>query len=78
MSSNGAVPTMTTGAEGNLALGNVTEIFPGATKTAPVVNRQFRPGRTWRWRPRPGMEAGMATAEYAIATLAAVVGKRQV
>lgn len=72
MSSNGAVPTMTTGAEGNLALGNVTEIFPGATKTAPVVNRQFRLGRTWRWRPRAGMEAGMATAEYAIATLAAV------
>lgn len=76
MSSNGAVPTMTTGAEGLSAVDNVAEIFPGATRTAPVVNpvvnRQFRSGRAWRWRPRTGLEAGMATAEYAIATLAAV------
>lgn len=72
MSSNGAVPTMTIGVEENLASENVTEIFPGATKTAPVVNRQVRSGRTWRLRPKTGMEAGMATAEYAIATLAAV------
>lgn len=43
---------------------NVREIFPGASSRPPVVDR--------RWLPRLGPEAGMATAEYAIATLAAV------
>ncbi len=45
-------------------INNVREIFPGASNRAPVANR----ARRWR----PGAEAGMATAEYAIATLAAV------
>ncbi len=40
----------------------VSEIYPGAGAAAPV-----RCGRC-----RPSAEAGMATAEYAIATLAAV------
>ncbi|NVM93509.1 DUF4244 domain-containing protein [Arthrobacter wenxiniae] len=43
---------------------NVREIFPGASKGVPVAN----PPRV----RRPGPQAGMATAEYAIATLAAV------
>lgn len=43
---------------------NVSEIFPGAGSMTPVVN----PGR----RRTFGPESGMATAEYAIATLAAV------
>ena len=56
---------------------NVCEIFPGARRQAPVVNRPARPAAAGglrqerRWA-RHGMEAGMATAEYAIATLAAV------
>ena len=56
---------------------NVSEIFPGARQQAPVVNPPAGPGaaggpgREREWA-RHGMEAGMATAEYAIATLAAV------
>ncbi|MCU6478919.1 DUF4244 domain-containing protein [Arthrobacter sp. A2-55] len=46
---------------------NVREIFPGAMEMAPVANRR----RTTALRGL-GLEAGMATAEYAIATLAAV------
>lgn len=42
-------------------LDNVREIFPGASNRSPVADRR-----------RLGPEAGMATAEYAIATLAAV------
>ncbi|WP_240630097.1 DUF4244 domain-containing protein [Specibacter cremeus] len=42
---------------------NVREIRPGAASEPPVARRHTR-----RWRS----EAGMATAEYAIATLAAV------
>jgi hypothetical protein len=45
--------------------GNVVELFPGATST-PAANRG-----NWLGRLRYA-EAGMATAEYAIATLAAV------
>lgn len=65
------------GAEGALEIQNVTEIFPGASQTMPVVNCPARPGAANRvpkerkWA-KNGMEAGMATAEYAIATLAAV------
>nr|WP_246223347.1 DUF4244 domain-containing protein [Pseudarthrobacter psychrotolerans] len=40
--------------------GNVVELYPGASE------------RKERRRRLPGSEAGMATAEYAIATLAAV------
>jgi len=47
----------------------VREIYPGA-RLAPPVRDVPRPGRGWR--SFPGSEAGMATAEYAIATLAAV------
>ena len=54
---------------------NVSEIFPGASQQPPVVNG-VNHGDFWtkacrRWTQH-GMEAGMATAEYAIATLAAV------
>ncbi|HSO14329.1 MAG TPA: DUF4244 domain-containing protein [Arthrobacter sp.] len=42
----------------------VREIFPGASTAGPF--RARRPGRLF------GSEGGMATAEYAIATLAAV------
>ncbi len=46
----------------------VLEIYPGARTAIPVRTRTRTRGRT-RLR---GSEAGMATAEYAIATLAAV------
>jgi len=49
------------------AVDNVREIFPGATSQVPVANA----GRLMSLR-RLGSEAGMATAEYAVATLAAV------
>ena len=61
----------------DLAEQNVREIFPGASLQAPVENPPFASGgagaggRGQDW-VRTGMEAGMATAEYAIATLAAV------
>ena len=42
----------------------VREIYPGASEAAPVPRR--------RRRQLLGSETGMATAEYAIATLAAV------
>jgi len=45
-------------------LDNVSEIFPGAGSMSPVVNH--------RRGTRFGTDFGMATAEYAIATLAAV------
>ena len=60
----------------------IHEIFPGASAAAPLRARKSRrpgwlrrPGRLRRlgWLRRlVGSEAGMATAEYAIATLAAV------
>ena len=51
---------------------NVTEIFPGACKNYPVKNPGPHPPFIHAGGLRGGMEAGMATAEYAIATLAAV------
>jgi hypothetical protein len=53
--------------------GNVREIFPGASNMRPFASnpRVHRLGRLSPLR-RLGAEAGMATAEYAIATLAAV------
>lgn len=51
---------------------SVREIFPGATRHTPVVNPGIRPVRAGRHMAHRGLEAGMATAEYAIATLAAV------
>ena len=54
---------------------NVSEIFPGASHQPPIDNARMRPRGVGRWSrgvTRQGMEAGMATAEYAIATLAAV------
>jgi hypothetical protein len=42
----------------------VREIYPGARRATPVQAREHTKGRR--------SEAGMATAEYAIATLAAV------
>ena len=48
----------------------VREIYPGASADDPLTERKL--GRP-RWLRRLlGSEAGMATAEYAIATLAAV------
>ena len=47
----------------------VHEIYPGACQAAPV---QSWPRSSRRRRTLRGSEAGMATAEYAIATLAAV------
>lgn len=48
--------------KGTAGSSNVIELYPGS-----------RPGRRYRRRVRfMGSEAGMATAEYAIATLAAV------
>ncbi|MCU1518528.1 MAG: hypothetical protein JWQ75_3249 [Pseudarthrobacter sp.] len=46
--------------EGRELAGNVVELSPGAGLAKK------------RWQPFPASEAGMATAEYAIATLAAV------
>ncbi len=51
--------------------GNVIELYPGASSRYPGAGR--RHPRAGRNRIRVmGTEAGMATAEYAIATLAAV------
>lgn len=52
----------------------VSEIFPGASQLPPVVNASARRDgmKGMRGWANSGMEAGMATAEYAIATLAAV------
>lgn len=56
-------------AEADTGTAEVREIYPGARQAPPV--RDFsRPAR--RWKKLPGSEAGMATAEYAIATLATV------
>lgn len=55
----------------------VREIYPGATRATPVHRPRsgWPAGLAWPARRRGklrGSEAGMATAEYAIATLAAV------
>lgn len=48
----------------------IHEIYPGASAAAPFKGRK---SRRLRWLGRLfGSETGMATAEYAIATLAAV------
>ncbi|MDI3213139.1 DUF4244 domain-containing protein [Arthrobacter sp. AL12] len=48
----------------------IREIYPGASAASPL---RVRTSRTPRWLRRLfGSETGMATAEYAIATLAAV------
>ena len=47
----------------------IHEIYPGASRVVPV---QSAARRARRRRQPYGPEAGMATAEYAIATLAAV------
>lgn len=59
-------------------IAEVYEIYPGArqetplpTRPVPVYPIHIRPRRRFRAR-RAGSETGMATAEYAIATLAAV------
>jgi Protein of unknown function (DUF4244) len=52
---------------GDEDFGNVREIFPGATALPRVRNES-----PWSQLRDFGSEAGMATAEYAIATLAAV------
>ncbi|MHA7306525.1 DUF4244 domain-containing protein [Arthrobacter sp. TMN-49] len=72
MKSNEVAKGQILGADGTAIAENVREIFPGAIHTAPVVNRRIRPVRAGRQLARGGVEAGMATAEYAIATLAAV------
>ncbi|MFF1382043.1 DUF4244 domain-containing protein [Arthrobacter sp. NPDC058288] len=51
-------------AKGGNVDAQVLEIYPGASEAAPVSGRAHR--------RLMGSEAGMATAEYAIATLAAV------
>ena len=50
----------------------VHEIYPGARQATPVQSPSGHPRTHRRWRKPGGSEAGMATAEYAIATLAAV------
>jgi hypothetical protein len=56
-------------ADADTGTAEVREIYPGA-RQAPPVRDSSRPARSWK--KLPGSEAGMATAEYAIATLAAV------
>jgi hypothetical protein len=64
MSMNQETPGVKREVSGEGGVAEVSEIYPGASSVSPVQRR----GRT---RPRPA-QAGMATAEYAIATLAAV------
>ncbi len=76
MNSNEAAHEIKTSAQCALDTANVREIFPGASRSAPVLNHCAGAHAGSRWavgqRARVGMENGMATAEYAIATLAAV------
>ena len=70
MNSNEALPGTV---PANAAAGdNVREIFPGASSSRPVANRPRHMRRLGGRRPGGTLDAGMATAEYAIATLAAV------
>ncbi|MFQ4150119.1 DUF4244 domain-containing protein [Arthrobacter sp. LAPM80] len=86
MKNNDAATGLAPGAEEVFDGGNVSEIFPGASMNKPVLNppnpawpaETEQPAlglagakRARKWA-KDGMEAGMATAEYAIATLAAV------
>ncbi|WP_432393254.1 DUF4244 domain-containing protein [Pseudarthrobacter sp. L19] len=69
MSFHPQIPGAPKDASADAASAEVREIYPGARQAPPV--RSVSPHRSRRssWR---GSEAGMATAEYAIATLAAV------
>jgi len=69
MSFHPNAPATSGGTPEETATAGVREIYPGARQAAPVhpITRRDRRRKTWR-----GSEAGMATAEYAIATLAAV------
>lgn len=77
MDSNEVARGLVPGTEGAPGAENIREIFPGASTNTPVVNRAASPhpagdpGQGTRWA-KASVEAGMATAEYAIATLAAV------
>lgn len=72
MNSNESAQGQILGADGTFVAENVREIFPGAIRNRPVVNTRIRPVATGRHVAHRSLEAGMATAEYAIATLAAV------
>lgn len=97
MNSNEAAPQMVAETPEAVVEDNVREIFPGASRSTPVVNHGTGPGteanagpslstvtgvgtgvcpagvhRFVVERTKNGLESGMATAEYAIATLAAV------
>ncbi|MDO5753398.1 DUF4244 domain-containing protein [Arthrobacter sp.] len=76
MNSSEAVQEIKTGTHCATDTGNIREIFPGASRSTPVRNHggraQAGSRRSLGRRARVGMENGMATAEYAIATLAAV------
>lgn len=82
MDSNEVARGLVPGTDGAPGAENVREIFPGASTNMPVVNRSAGPrtarphaagdpGQGTRWA-KASLETGMATAEYAIATLAAV------
>jgi len=65
MSINQDTPAVNRSDTGEGGVAEVYEIYPGASSVGPV--------QPWRGRRRPlSAQAGMATAEYAIATLAAV------
>lgn len=64
-----STPAGTDRATAETGTAEVLEIYPGARQGPPV---QAVPRLARRWGRLFGSEAGMATAEYAIATLAAV------
>jgi len=64
-----SAPDVPDRAQAEAESGEVREIYPGARLAAPV---QVFPRPARRRKRVLGSEAGMATAEYAIATLAAV------
>jgi len=64
MSMNQETPRVNRKVSGEGSVAEVCEIYPGASSVNPVQRR----GRSGQ----PSAQAGMATAEYAIATLAAV------
>jgi hypothetical protein len=64
MSANQDAPAEARSGQAAPATAEVREIYPGARTATPVQAREHKKGRR--------SEAGMATAEYAIATLAAV------
>lgn len=76
MNSSEAVQEIKTGMHCATDTSNVREIFPGASQRTPVRNHggaaQAGSRRSVGQWARVGMENGMATAEYAIATFIAV------